>query len=160
MGAGRRDVSVRPGPDPHLPRQHQVLSLHTFLRSYDVHSSLLSHSGISLSVPRSLSVILVLDLSKPNALWATMETLLQAAQAQLEKVSSKAQQAQKVKSGPKHQTAGHSAARVLPKDYPVRPQLIKPAVILTFKSLFIHAVGYLRNHHASDLHNPFHRTES
>lgn len=50
-----------------------------------------------------------------------MEKLLQAAQAQLEKVSSQAQQAQKVKPGAKHQTPVHPAARVLPKDYPVRP---------------------------------------
>ncbi|XP_033469354.1 cytoplasmic dynein 2 light intermediate chain 1 [Epinephelus lanceolatus] len=74
---------------------------------------------------RSLSVILVLDLSKPNALWGTMEKLLQAAQAQLEKVSSQAQQAQKAKPGAKHQTPVHSAARVLPKDYPDR-ELISP----------------------------------
>ncbi|XP_037320701.2 cytoplasmic dynein 2 light intermediate chain 1 [Pungitius pungitius] len=70
---------------------------------------------------RSLSVVLILDLSKPNALWATMEKLLQAAQKQLEKVSSQAQQAQKAK----HQTAAHLAARVLPKDYPDR-ELISP----------------------------------
>ncbi|XP_037637593.1 cytoplasmic dynein 2 light intermediate chain 1 isoform X1 [Sebastes umbrosus] len=91
--------------------------------------------GISLSdlvqIPitpvsiRSLSVILILDLSKPNALWGTMEKLLQAAQAQLEKVSSQAQQAQKAKPGAKHQTPVHSAARVLPKDYPDR-ELISP----------------------------------
>ncbi|XP_069000481.1 cytoplasmic dynein 2 light intermediate chain 1 [Embiotoca jacksoni] len=72
---------------------------------------------------RSLSVILILDLSKPNALWATMEKLLQAAQAQLEKVSTQAQKAEKAKA--KHQTAVHSAARVLPKDYPDR-ELISP----------------------------------
>ncbi|KAM6997247.1 cytoplasmic dynein 2 light intermediate chain 1 [Tautogolabrus adspersus] len=91
--------------------------------------------GISLSdlvqIPittvsfRSLSVILILDLSKPNALWGTMERLLQAAQAQLEKVSSQAQQGQKSKSGTKHQTSVHSAARVLPKDFPDR-ELISP----------------------------------
>ncbi|XP_070772428.1 cytoplasmic dynein 2 light intermediate chain 1 [Enoplosus armatus] len=91
--------------------------------------------GISLSdlvqIPitpasiRSLSVILILDLSKPNTLWGTMEKLLQAAQAQLEKVSSQAQQAQKTKPGAKHQTPVHSAARVLPKDYPDR-ELISP----------------------------------
>lgn len=73
---------------------------------------------------RSFSVILILDLSKPNALWGTMERLLQAAQAQLEKVTSKAQQAQKAKAGAKHQTPFHSA-RVLPKDYPDR-ELISP----------------------------------
>ncbi|XP_049456398.1 cytoplasmic dynein 2 light intermediate chain 1 [Epinephelus fuscoguttatus] len=74
---------------------------------------------------RSLSVILVLDLSKPNALWGTMEKLLQAARAQLEKVSSQAQQVQKAKPGAKQQTPVHSAARVLPKDYPDR-ELISP----------------------------------
>ncbi|XP_034407988.1 cytoplasmic dynein 2 light intermediate chain 1 isoform X1 [Cyclopterus lumpus] len=68
-----------------------------------------------------LSVILILDLSKPNALWGTMEKLLQAAQNQLERVSSRDQQAQKAK----HQTPVHSAARVFPKDYPDR-ELISP----------------------------------
>nr|XP_046258756.1 cytoplasmic dynein 2 light intermediate chain 1 isoform X1 [Scatophagus argus] len=74
---------------------------------------------------RSLSVILILDLSKPGALWGTMEKLLQAARAQLEKVSSKAQQAQKAKPGAKHQMPVPSVARVLPKDYPDR-ELISP----------------------------------
>ncbi|GLD63948.1 cytoplasmic dynein 2 light intermediate chain 1 [Lates japonicus] len=74
---------------------------------------------------RSLSVILILDLSKPNALWGTLEKLLQAAQAHLEKVSSQAQQAEKAKAGVKHQTSVHMAARVLPKDYPDR-ELISP----------------------------------
>ncbi|KAJ4949595.1 hypothetical protein JOQ06_021105 [Pogonophryne albipinna] len=75
---------------------------------------------ISPASIRSLSVILILDLSKPNALWGTLERLLQASQAQLEKVSSQAQKAQKAK----HQTPVHSA-RVLPKDYPDR-ELISP----------------------------------
>ncbi|XP_008291573.1 cytoplasmic dynein 2 light intermediate chain 1 [Stegastes partitus] len=74
---------------------------------------------------RSLSVILILDLSKPNVLWGTMEKLLQAAQGQLEKVFSQSQQAEKSKPGAKHQTPAHSAARVLPKDYPDR-ELISP----------------------------------
>uniref|UniRef100_A0A3Q1AN13 Cytoplasmic dynein 2 light intermediate chain 1 n=1 Tax=Amphiprion ocellaris TaxID=80972 RepID=A0A3Q1AN13_AMPOC len=74
---------------------------------------------------RSLSVILILDLSKPNALWGTMEKLLQAAQAQLEKVFSQTQQAKKSKPGAKHQTPAPSAARVLPKDHPDR-ELISP----------------------------------
>uniref|UniRef100_A0A8C4NWS4 Cytoplasmic dynein 2 light intermediate chain 1 n=1 Tax=Dicentrarchus labrax TaxID=13489 RepID=A0A8C4NWS4_DICLA len=81
--------------------------------------------GPSCFFRRSLSVILIMDLSKPNALWGTMEKLLQAAQSQLEKVSSKAQQAQKARPGAKHQTPVHSAARVLPKDYPDR-ELISP----------------------------------
>ncbi|XP_056291861.1 cytoplasmic dynein 2 light intermediate chain 1 isoform X3 [Pseudoliparis swirei] len=75
-------------------------------------------SAVSIS---SLSVILILDLSKPNALWGTMEKLLQAAQNQFEKVSSQAQQAQKAK----HQTPVQPAARVFPKDYPDR-ELISP----------------------------------
>lgn len=74
-----------------------------------------------------LSVILVLDLSKPNALWGTMEKLLQAAQAHLKRTTS---QVQKSKPGVKHQTPSHSAARVLPKDYPVRPCLITHTILL------------------------------
>ncbi|XP_071393788.1 cytoplasmic dynein 2 light intermediate chain 1 [Centroberyx affinis] len=74
---------------------------------------------------RSLSVILVLDLSKPNALWGTMERLLQAAQAQVEKACSQAQRAGKAKAGAKQQASAHPAARVLPKDYPDR-ELISP----------------------------------
>ncbi|KAI3363371.1 hypothetical protein L3Q82_011991, partial [Scortum barcoo] len=74
---------------------------------------------------RSLSVILILDLSKPNSLWGTMEKLLQAAQAQLEKVSSKVQQAQRAKPGAKPQMSAYSATRTLPKDYPDR-ELISP----------------------------------
>uniref|UniRef100_A0A8C6KD38 Cytoplasmic dynein 2 light intermediate chain 1 n=1 Tax=Nothobranchius furzeri TaxID=105023 RepID=A0A8C6KD38_NOTFU len=54
---------------------------------------------------RFLSVILILDLSKPNTLWATMEKLLHAAQAHFEKMSS---QAQKSKSGAKYQNPVHS----------------------------------------------------
>ncbi|XP_017287245.1 cytoplasmic dynein 2 light intermediate chain 1 isoform X2 [Kryptolebias marmoratus] len=74
---------------------------------------------------RSLSVILLLDLSKPNSLWGTMEKLLQAAQTQLERVFSQAQQAQKSKPGARHQKPVQSAARVLPKDYPDR-ELVSP----------------------------------
>uniref|UniRef100_A0A665WUP9 Cytoplasmic dynein 2 light intermediate chain 1 n=1 Tax=Echeneis naucrates TaxID=173247 RepID=A0A665WUP9_ECHNA len=65
--------------------------------------------GISLSelvqIPinpvsiKSLSVILIVDLSKPNALWGTIEKLLQAAQAQLEKVFYQAKEAEKSKRG-------------------------------------------------------------
>lgn len=73
-----------------------------------------------LSLSSSLSVILILDLSKPHILWGTMEKLLQAVQAQLEKVSSKAQQAQKAKPAARHRTSVQSAAHSLPKDYPVR----------------------------------------
>ncbi|KAK1905248.1 Cytoplasmic dynein 2 light intermediate chain 1 [Dissostichus eleginoides] len=87
-------------------------------------SDLVQIPSLQLASGRSLSVILILDLSKPNALWGTLERLLQASQAQLEKVSSQAQKAQKAKPGAKHQTPVHSA-RVLPKDYPDR-ELISP----------------------------------
>uniref|UniRef100_A0A3Q3SXN0 Cytoplasmic dynein 2 light intermediate chain 1 n=1 Tax=Mastacembelus armatus TaxID=205130 RepID=A0A3Q3SXN0_9TELE len=79
---------------------------------------------ITVSI-RSLSVILILDLSKPNNLWGTMEKLLQATQAQVEKVSSQAQRAEKSKAGAKHQMPVHSISRSLPKDYPDR-ELISP----------------------------------
>lgn len=74
---------------------------------------------------RSLSVVLILDLSKPNLLWGTMEKLLQAAQARLEKMFSQTQQAEKSKPGAKNQMPGLSKARVLPKDHPDR-ELISP----------------------------------
>lgn len=69
---------------------------------------------------RFLSVILIVDLSKPNDLWGTTEKLLQATQAHLEKAFSMAQKAQRAKPAATHQTAIQSAARVLPTDYPVR----------------------------------------
>lgn len=78
---------------------------------------MVEHTQFILFVCRSLSVILVLDLSKPNSLWGTMERLLQAAQAQAEKAFHQAQQTDKA--GSKHQTSVQPT-RVLPKDYPVR----------------------------------------
>ncbi|XP_077438030.1 cytoplasmic dynein 2 light intermediate chain 1 [Vanacampus margaritifer] len=69
---------------------------------------------------RSLSVILVLDLSAPSALWASMETLLQAAQAHVERAAS-----HKSRAGGKQSASGPFAARVLPKDFPDR-ELISP----------------------------------
>ena len=86
---------------------------------------------LTFFISRSFSVILVLDLSKPNSLWGTMEKLLQAAQAQLEKVYSQTQQAEKTKAGAKHQSSVHPATCVLPKDYPVRPQLITLSIFQT-----------------------------
>uniref|UniRef100_A0A3Q2TN70 Cytoplasmic dynein 2 light intermediate chain 1 n=1 Tax=Fundulus heteroclitus TaxID=8078 RepID=A0A3Q2TN70_FUNHE len=80
---------------------------------------------ITLVSLRSLSVVLVLDLSKPDALWGTMEKLLHATRAQVENVFAQAQQAQRSRPGAKAQTAAPSAARVLPKDYPDR-ELISP----------------------------------
>ncbi|KAM8852128.1 cytoplasmic dynein 2 light intermediate chain 1 isoform 2-T2 [Synchiropus picturatus] len=74
---------------------------------------------------RSLSIILILDLSKPNALWGTMEKLLQAAQTQLQAVAAQVQQAEKGGHGSKTQKSVHPTARILPKDYPDR-ELISP----------------------------------
>lgn len=69
---------------------------------------------------RFLSVILVVDLSKPNDLWETTERLLQATQAHLEKAFSMAQKDQTAKPTARHQMSIQSTARVLPTDYPVR----------------------------------------
>ncbi|XP_015233692.1 PREDICTED: cytoplasmic dynein 2 light intermediate chain 1 [Cyprinodon variegatus] len=115
---------------------------YTFGRRSSAHSTLkdVTHTwelggGTSLSdliqIPitplsiRSLSVVLVLDLSMPNDLWETMEKLLHSAQSQIEKVFSQAQKAQKYEAGAKQQKAAPLAARVLPKDYPDR-ELISP----------------------------------
>lgn len=93
-----------------------------------------------MSFLRSLSVILILDLSKPNVLWATMEKLLQATNAQLDKVSS---QGQKSKPGAKYLTSAHSVAPVLPKDYPVRLFFFNSICYLN-KELFGPDIIYLR----------------
>uniref|UniRef100_A0A3B4AHE4 Cytoplasmic dynein 2 light intermediate chain 1 n=1 Tax=Periophthalmus magnuspinnatus TaxID=409849 RepID=A0A3B4AHE4_9GOBI len=69
---------------------------------------------ISASNISSLSIILVLDLSKPNCLWGTMERLLQTAQEQTEKAQKTSSKQQSVQQ-----------TRVLPKDYPDR-ELINP----------------------------------
>ncbi|XP_077351113.1 cytoplasmic dynein 2 light intermediate chain 1 [Festucalex cinctus] len=74
---------------------------------------------------RCLSVILVLDLSAPSALWATMETLLQAAQAHVDQAASRARQVDKSRAAGKRSASGHFAARVLPKDFPDR-ELLSP----------------------------------
>lgn len=66
-----------------------------------------------------------------------MEKLLQAAQTQLEKVFSQLQQAQKSKPGAKHQRPVQSAARVLPKDYPVRSE---HSVLAVLFALFLFVV--------------------
>ncbi|XP_051936623.1 cytoplasmic dynein 2 light intermediate chain 1 isoform X3 [Hippocampus zosterae] len=66
----------------------------------------------------SLSVVLVLDLSAPAALWATMETLLQVAQAHVEQAASQARLVNKSRAGSKHSPSMAFAARVLPKDFP------------------------------------------
>ncbi|XP_023994740.1 cytoplasmic dynein 2 light intermediate chain 1 isoform X3 [Salvelinus sp. IW2-2015] len=73
---------------------------------------------------RSLSVVLVLDLSKPNALWGTMERLLQTTRTQVEKACSKPQRTLESKAGSKQQ-AQNRPLMVLPKDHPDR-ELINP----------------------------------
>ncbi|KAK1171058.1 cytoplasmic dynein 2 light intermediate chain 1 [Acipenser oxyrinchus oxyrinchus] len=70
---------------------------------------------------RSLSVVVVLDLSKPSDLWLTMEKLLQVTGAQVDKVFTEL-----VKSDTKaNKEIRQRGARTLPKDYPDR-ELIDP----------------------------------
>ncbi|MGH0164668.1 UNVERIFIED_CONTAM: hypothetical protein FKN15_047360 [Acipenser sinensis] len=70
---------------------------------------------------RSLSVVVVLDLSKPSDLWLTMEKLLQVTGAQVDKVFTEL-----VKSDTKaNKETRQRGARTLPKDYPDR-ELIDP----------------------------------
>uniref|UniRef100_A0A3P9IAH1 Cytoplasmic dynein 2 light intermediate chain 1 n=1 Tax=Oryzias latipes TaxID=8090 RepID=A0A3P9IAH1_ORYLA len=96
----------------------------------------------SVSVSR-LSVILVLDLSKPNDLWVTMEKLLQAVQTQVDKVFSQAAQAHKSKPGTKNPQFVHPAARVLPKDYPDFDSEKKKVVSKTLR--------FIAHYHAASL---------
>ncbi|XP_060780654.1 cytoplasmic dynein 2 light intermediate chain 1 [Neoarius graeffei] len=71
----------------------------------------------------TLSVVLVLDLSKPNALWVTMEKLLQAALNQVEKAFAVTKRPGE--SRPNKQLSQRRALRFLPKDHPDR-ELISP----------------------------------
>ncbi|XP_051507369.1 cytoplasmic dynein 2 light intermediate chain 1 isoform X2 [Myxocyprinus asiaticus] len=71
----------------------------------------------------ALSVVLVLDLSKPNALWETMERLLESARSQVEKVCASLQKTGESRSG--KQPSQNRVSRVLHKDYPDR-ELINP----------------------------------
>ncbi|XP_036429734.1 cytoplasmic dynein 2 light intermediate chain 1 [Colossoma macropomum] len=71
----------------------------------------------------SVSVVLVLDLSKPSALWGTMEKLLQAALNQVEKVCALPQRPGESRTS-KQQNQSREL-RVLPKDHPDR-ELISP----------------------------------
>ena len=68
---------------------------------------------------RALSVVLVLDLSKPNSMWGTMERLLQATRAQVEKACSQPRRTGESQASSKHQ-ALNNPPRVLPKDHCVR----------------------------------------
>ncbi|XP_077470222.1 cytoplasmic dynein 2 light intermediate chain 1 [Stigmatopora argus] len=81
--------------------------------------------AITATSIRSLSVIVVVDLSAPCALWATLETLLQAAQFHVEQGASQARQVGKSRTGAKHRAPAPFAARVLPRNYPDR-ELISP----------------------------------
>ncbi|XP_066534529.1 cytoplasmic dynein 2 light intermediate chain 1 isoform X2 [Hoplias malabaricus] len=72
---------------------------------------------------RTVSVVLVLDLSKPSALWDTMEKLLQAALIQVEKVCALPQRPGESRAS-KHQQQNR-VLRSLPKDHPDR-ELISP----------------------------------
>uniref|UniRef100_A0A8B9HXC8 Cytoplasmic dynein 2 light intermediate chain 1 n=1 Tax=Astyanax mexicanus TaxID=7994 RepID=A0A8B9HXC8_ASTMX len=72
----------------------------------------ITHQNIS-----TVSVVLVLDLSKPSTLWGTLEKLLQAALNHLEKVCALPQ-----RSGASKQ---RELLRILPKDHPDR-ELISP----------------------------------
>ncbi|XP_030628660.1 cytoplasmic dynein 2 light intermediate chain 1 [Chanos chanos] len=71
----------------------------------------------------SLSVVLVLDLSKPNTLWGTMEKLLNAVRTQVDKVWALSQKSRESKSS--RQLGQNRALRVLHKDHPDR-ELIDP----------------------------------
>ncbi|KAM9476494.1 cytoplasmic dynein 2 light intermediate chain 1 isoform 1-T2 [Clarias gariepinus] len=71
----------------------------------------------------TLSVVLVLDLSKPNALWATMEKLLQAALNQVEKAFAITKRPGE--SRPSKQLSQSKALHILPKDHPDR-ELLSP----------------------------------
>lgn len=66
----------------------------------------------------TLSVVMVLDLSKPNALWTTMEKLLQSALNEVEKAF--AIMKRQGESRPSKQLSQSRALRILPKDHPVR----------------------------------------
>lgn len=62
-------------------------------------------------------MVLVLDLSKPTALWNTAEKLIQAAQNQVEQSYSLKKQKIGESKSSKQQ---NQALRTLPKDHPVR----------------------------------------
>ncbi|KAG7462639.1 hypothetical protein MATL_G00186970 [Megalops atlanticus] len=72
---------------------------------------------------RNLSLVLVLDLSKPNALWVTAERLLQTARAQVERAFSEPQGSGE--SRPGKQPTPKRELRTLHKDHPDR-ELINP----------------------------------
>lgn len=71
----------------------------------------------------TLSVVLVLDLSKPNAMWETMERLLGSARNHVDKVCSIPQKTGESRSS--KQQSQNRVPRILHKDYPDR-ELISP----------------------------------
>ncbi|MBN3298481.1 DC2L1 protein, partial [Amia calva] len=71
---------------------------------------------------RTLSVVLVLDLSKPGVLWPTMERLLQAARAQVDRASAELLKVGEARAG---QIPSRRGLRTLAKDHPDR-ELINP----------------------------------
>ncbi|XP_056617025.1 cytoplasmic dynein 2 light intermediate chain 1 [Triplophysa dalaica] len=74
----------------------------------------------------TLSVVLVLDLSKPNSLWETMERLLGSARSHVGKVFSSIQKTGESRSG--KQQSQNRVPGVLHKDYPDR-ELISPFTV-------------------------------
>lgn len=72
---------------------------------------------------RTLSVVLVLDLSKPNSLWVTMEKLLHSAQMQVEQVFASSKKSGESRSS--HQQRQRRVLHILHKDHPDR-ELISP----------------------------------
>lgn len=83
-----------------------------------IRNNILKANTAKLSSCSTLSVVLVLDLSKPNALWETMERLLVSARSHVEKVCSSDQKTGESRSG--KQQSQNRIPRVLHKDYPVR----------------------------------------
>lgn len=79
-----------------------------------------------------------------------MEKLLQAAQAQVEKVSSQAQETERAKGRAKHQPV-HPASRTLPKDYPVRLILAHCTACFILTQLFAQSRGTMLYSHFPNL---------
>ncbi|XP_042624735.1 cytoplasmic dynein 2 light intermediate chain 1 isoform X3 [Cyprinus carpio] len=109
--------------------QEGIIRLFSSLQPKDIAHLWELGGGISLSdlvqIPitadnvSSLSVVLVLDLSKPNVLWETMERLLDSARSHVEKVCASHQKTGESRSGKQR------VPQVLHKDYPDR-ELISP----------------------------------
>uniref|UniRef100_A0A8C9SXM8 Cytoplasmic dynein 2 light intermediate chain 1 n=1 Tax=Scleropages formosus TaxID=113540 RepID=A0A8C9SXM8_SCLFO len=79
--------------------------------------------NFSINIVTALSVVLVLDLSKPSVLFGTAERLLQVTRAKVDQVFSDLQRTGESKSG--KPPAPNRAPRILHKDHPDR-ELINP----------------------------------